>query len=238
MSLHPALARLLPEVTIPRRVLCVDLGQASDYTAILALHPTKPDPAGAPHYDVAHVERVPLGTRYPVIVRHLTALVAALSAPITIPDARVPGYPTIKVIAPDVQPVVNLIVDYTGVGRPVYDMILEEPTLADIAIPVTIHGGAAVTRSDYGYHVPKRDLASVVQRLLQEGRIHMPASHPMTSALSGELTNFRVTLSPSGRESYGAGAGAEWREGSHDDLVLGLALGCWYAESVVEVNIW
>lgn len=236
MSLHPALARLLPETATPRRVLCVDLGQANDYTAIIAVHPTRTAAGEPPHYDVAHIERVPLNTRYPVIVRHLTSLVALLSAPIPVPNVPVPGYETIKVVAPDVIPEVVLVVDYTGVGRPVYDMILEEQTLADISIPVTITGGERVKRDDLGFGVPKRDLASVVQRLLQEGRLHLPVEHPMTAVLTAELGNFRIKISPTGRDTYGAGA--DWREGNHDDLVLSLALGCWYAETVVEVNIW
>jgi hypothetical protein len=49
--------------------------------------------------------------------------------------------------------------------------------------------------------------------------------------LRKELTNFKAKISLSGHDSYGAGSGTdEWREAPHDDLVLSVALGIWYAE--------
>ena len=45
-----------------------------------------------------------------------------------------------------------------------------------------------------------------------------------------ELLAFRVRISQlTGHDSYGAGT--DWRDGgAHDDLVLALACGAWYAE--------
>jgi hypothetical protein len=40
-----------------------------------------------------------------------------------------------------------------------------------------------------------------------------------------ELSNFRVKISASGHDTYDA-----WRESVHDDLVLSVALACWWAE--------
>ena len=40
--------------------------------------------------------------------------------------------------------------------------------------------------------------------------------------------NFRATISLTGRDSYGAGE--DWREGRHDDLVLATAMAAWYGE--------
>jgi hypothetical protein len=39
------------------------------------------------------------------------------------------------------------------------------------------------------------------------------------------MTNFQVKISQTGHDSYGA-----WREGTHDDLLLAVALACWAAE--------
>jgi hypothetical protein len=37
--------------------------------------------------------------------------------------------------------------------------------------------------------------------------------------------NFRVKITTNANDTYEA-----WREGQHDDLVLGLSMACWYAE--------
>jgi hypothetical protein len=47
----------------------------------------------------------------------------------------------------------------------------------------------------------------------------------VVQTLSRELPAFRVTIDPkTAHDSYSA-----WRERNHDDLVLALALPCWYA---------
>jgi hypothetical protein len=40
-----------------------------------------------------------------------------------------------------------------------------------------------------------------------------------------EMANFRVKITAAANETFGV-----WREGQHDDLVLGVALACWWAE--------
>jgi hypothetical protein len=100
-----------------------------------------------------------------------------------------------------------------------------------------ITGGQTVTQTEeqigwvkeIGFHVPKRDLVGVLAILLQSGRIRVAEGLPAAQLLVQELLNFRVTISLSGRDSYGAGE--EWRDGAHDDLVLATALAAWYAEN-------
>ena len=41
-----------------------------------------------------------------------------------------------------------------------------------------------------------------------------------------ELSNFKVKITTKGNDTYEA-----WREGQHDDLVLSVALACWYGEN-------
>jgi hypothetical protein len=115
----------------------------------------------------------------------------------------------------------ELVIDATGVGRPVVDMI-RQAKLEPVAI--TIHGGDAVTFEN-GWRVPKRDLVSIVQVLLQTDRLKFAADLPIVGTLVQELLAFRVKISEAGHDSYGS-----WREGAHDDLVLALACAVWWAE--------
>jgi hypothetical protein len=64
--------------------------------------------------------------------------------------------------------------------------------------------------------------------LLQTRRLRWATSLPEAVTLKAELNNFKAKISLSGHDSYGAGD--DWRENNHDDLVLSVALGCWYGE--------
>lgn len=212
----------------------VDLGQSNDYTSILVI---QPNGAPEPVYNLGHIERVPLHTRYPAIVEHVGKLVSALRRPRSehieneFSAARGEYYRSTPIV-----PDVTVVVDYTGVGRPVADMMVDAKFDCDLVL-VTITGGDTVTIGDGGERrVPKRDLASVIQRVLQEGRLIIPANHPMAQTLATELTGFRVKINLRGHDSYGAGD--DWRSAPHDDLVLGLALACWQAESWQTANVW
>lgn len=154
----------------------------------------------AARYSVRHLERFRIGTPYPEIVHRVTQILAT---------------PPLRLDTP-------LVVDGTGVGRAVVDMF----TVPEHLVRIQITGGSVV-HADRGYvNVPKRDLVGVVQRLFHEDRLKFAASLKLTSVLVAELQNFRVKISETGRDTYGA-----WREGDHDDLVLALALPLWYAES-------
>ena len=67
-----------------------------------------------------------------------------------------------------------LIVDETGVGRPVVEIAQERLTQTGI-IPVMITGGHVVTKQDNGsYHVPKKVLVSALTLVHQTGRLIVP----------------------------------------------------------------
>jgi len=116
----------------------------------------------------------------------------------------------------------TLVVDATGVGAAVIDM-LDGRGLGPV--PVWITAGERAEQAGAGWRVPKRDLVAVVQVLLQTGRLKLAAALPEVAPLAQELRAFRVRYTPAGRDVYGA-----WREGEHDDLVLALALACWWSE--------
>jgi hypothetical protein len=210
----------------PRYVLGLDLGQAQDYTALVVAQPSDANP---PTIDVGHVERLPLGTRYPAVVEHVGAVVNALRRPTHGHDWVGRARKERRPVSPDV----TLVCDYTGVGRPVFDMLVDAGLDCDL-VGVTITAGQTVQRIEelgrtVGMHVPKRVLASAVQVVLHEGRLRIAHGLPQAGILTGELANFRAKIGASGHDSYGAGD--DWREGNHDDLVLALALASWWAES-------
>jgi hypothetical protein len=81
-----------------------------------------------------------------------------------------------------------------------------------------------VTKDNGVTRVPKRNLVSTVQVYLQSGRLKIAGKLPEADTLARELQNFQVKINDNAHDSYGA-----WREGTHDDLVLAVALALWTA---------
>jgi hypothetical protein len=197
-------------------IVGLDLGQAADFTALAVARRSPaldadgrplatPDGRGVPAYAIVHLERYALGTPYPAIVSSVCELVKR---------PELGGNPT-------------LAVDATGCGRPVVDMFISARPAARLH-PVTITAGSEVRRDAWGsggasaYWVPKRDLAGAVQALLQSGRLKVAPALPLAETLRRELANFRVKISAAANETFEA-----WREHSHDDLVLAVAMACY-----------
>lgn len=117
----------------------------------------------------------------------------------------------------------QLIIDRTGCGAPVFDLFVAAG-LDPIGVMIT--GGDQVHQDGNVYRIPKRDLVGVVQSLLQTRRLKFAEALPLLPVLKQELQNFRVKIDPkTAHDSYSA-----WRENQHDDMVLGCALACWWAE--------
>ena len=195
----------------PVHYIGLDLGQAHDHTAIAVLERTEIPLGRSPvtfeqivetRYTFRHLERLPLGMDYPSIVQHVRTLVQrpelALSA-------------------------TTLVVDATGVGRPVVDL-LRRASLPCRVVPVTITAGDKETCESIMWNVPKRDLIAGLMLLFQRGEISICGHLPESETLAAELANMRIKVSLAGHDTYGA-----WREGQHDDLVLAAALACWRA---------
>lgn len=199
----------------PDYLVGVDLGQTSDYTAIcvIEMHTTGEGREAERTYHVRHLDRLPLGTPYPEQVEAVSRVVelvkqqqAANASPWrSDPKPRPP----------------RLIVDQTGVGRPVVDMLRSAGHRNLTA--VTIHGGDTSTSEGLQHRVPKRELVAIVQVLLQTNRLAIAASLPHAQTLSKELLAFKVSFSKTGHDTYGN----DWRENDHDDLVLAVALAVW-----------
>jgi hypothetical protein len=195
----------------------LDLGQSVDYTALAVIQTVIAPPIEVispytrmvtyqpskepPKLHVRHLERFPLGTRYPSIVSAIAQRLPALEE-----DGARP----------------SLVVDKTGVGAPVVDLF-EDAGLRPIAITIT--GGTTPSQDGRGWHVPKRDLISTLQVAFQNHRLKINQDLPTAPTLTNELLNFKVKISTAGNATYEA-----WRESVHDDLVLAVALAVWYAE--------
>jgi hypothetical protein len=185
--------------------LGLDLGQVSDYSALVVLQSADREPSR--HYAGSYLYRWTLGTAYPDIARETARLAS-----------RVAQQPQ----APEVW----LAVDATGVGLPVVDMLRRERMPRVKMVPVMITGGLTESRNGLVWHVPKRNLVGVTQTALQTGRLRVASALPEAATLTQELQNFQMKISlDTGHDSYGA-----WREGTHDDLVLALACALWVGE--------
>lgn len=169
----------------------LDLGQASDYTALSVIE------AKDEQYQVRHLQRFRIGTPYPTIVSDVGKMLATLQD-------------------------TYLVVDGTGVGRPVVDLF----RVAELnPVAITITGGNDVIQVDGGWHVPKRDLVGALAVAFQTSNLKIAGALPEAKTLVDELLNFKVKINlKTAHDSYEA-----WREGIHDDLVLSVAMALWYA---------
>ncbi len=175
----------------------VDLGQSHDYTAVSVVE--RAELRGEWALRLRHLERVELGTPYPDVVARVTAVTQG------------------RALAGRCE----LVVDGTGVGRPVVDLLRRARPGCGI-LPVVVTAGDR-ERCEGGYwRVPKRDLMVRMQVMFQKGELQIARGLKWGPALAAEMTAMQVKVTASGREQYGC-----WREGTHDDLVFAVALACW-----------
>lgn len=178
-----------------------DLGQSNDFSTMTISHRRMVD--NVSHYDVRHLQRFSLGKPYPEIVRDTVAMVQR----------------------PELAPGWKLIVDRTGVGRPVVDMFAEARLRP---VGVTITSGAEAHRDpDDRSHwlVPKLALISNAKVLLQSGRLRFAEGLAHTEDLISEMMSFEMKFTAAANVTF-----ESWREGAHDDLLLGLAVALWVGE--------
>lgn len=198
------------------KLICVDLGDRQDYTAIAVLEviehtmPRNKDIPGSPQqyfdglervYDVVirFLERMPLGGGYPKVIERIKTI------------ANHPIIAGGKFV---------LLVDATGVGVPVIQN-MRENDLKPIGIMIT--GGVTESLTDLGFTVPKRELVSALQLLFQSRRLKIPTEIEYKSEFVEELQNFKVKINEKAHETFGAG-----KEDVHDDLVIAVSMGAWY----------
>lgn len=252
--------RFYPEYA-DRFYVGLDLGQKTDPTALSVLRRLAPPewnpladcgdcPDGALYHAVG-LKRYPLGKPYTEIiddVAHLCRRLAAeprpARAPVTVRDAR--PYDPYDGIRweddPAVRRQVRLVVDASGAGLPNVDLLTREfgryggvPMVA-----ITITGGLQARQADsrrtargtYAHwNVPKRELVSQMDSLLQSDRLRVAAGLEEGATLLRELRAFRVRVTESAHETFSA------REGEHDDTVLAVTLACWASENITRSRL-
>ncbi|KRR10039.1 hypothetical protein CQ12_06025 [Bradyrhizobium jicamae] len=192
-------------------IVAADIGQSVDPTAVCALeHIVRgtgkmiPDEASKvlrqeriESFHVRHLERLPLGTPYPAQIQHVANLLAR--------DPLVGAH---------------FVLDYTGVGRPVFDMF-QRAGLRPHGVLIT--AGFETTSNGTIFHVPKQTLISQLEARLHSGELKIAADIADAGALAEELKDFARKVSESGRVTFNA------RSGSHDDLVLAVAIALFFA---------
>ncbi len=196
----------------------VDLGQKQDFTALCvverlqrrfdAVDPVTWQNLRETTYCLRYLQRVPLGTPYPAVVARVMKLVKN----------------------PKMMGGCEVVVDATGVGGAVLDM-LREAWPGGRLVPVTITGGNAPVPSGAGWNVPKRDLVVGLQVMFEKQEMRIAGNVPESGNFLRELAGMRVKLSASGHDSYGTR-----RRGEHDDLVLAVAIACWWARRPKQCN--
>jgi hypothetical protein len=198
---------------VDRWYVGADLGQSTDPTAICVMNHrvvplerwTRNDKTRTTrqerteHFDVRHLERLPLGMSYPEQIQRVADLLAR---------------PPLTLVKP------KLVIDETGVGRPVGDMF-------DVAglrpHRITITGGLEAINHGVSQHVPKALLIQNLEARAHSGELRIAAAANDAAALRDELKDFRRKISEAGRATYAA------RTGAHDDLVLCVAIALWMA---------
>lgn len=189
-------------------IISADLGQVNDFTAITIIERIAKPPAGweawskremEREHHLRHIERPERGTSYPKIIQRIAELWCS-------PEMQYRDR--------------TVVIDLTGVGRPVWDEM--QLRFKNMMYGITITGGNTVTNEGRIYNVPKRDLISSLQIAFQNKDLKIARGIPEADTLIKELTNFKVKINLNGHDQYEA-----WREGIHDDIVLSAAMGVW-----------
>jgi hypothetical protein len=206
-------------------VVGVELGQVSDVTAIAVvqsltlkflrsetvredgmetIRPVYEGPDGREvrehppvNFALRHLERFPVGSSYTEIRDRVVGLAQNLRGPAVVLDA-------------------------TGVGAAAVSLFRSGSLYVST---VTLVAGDQAAEDGSDYRVPKKDLVSVTQVLLQTGRLKIARTLPHAELLARELVNFRSRAPTQTAESQ-----LDWRERANDDLVLALAIAAWRAE--------
>jgi hypothetical protein len=175
-------------------IVGVDLGKKHDPAAYVILE------SCGDELLIHAAERVPLGTPYPEVVEIVRKVVRS----------------------PRLWKRCSAVVDASGVGEPVVDM-MRKADLGCALTAVTITGG---TRTQAGSgagrrNVTKFDLMEGLQLALENKTLKIAKKMKHAGSLVKELLDVRMRANGS--------MGAEG-PGQHDDLVMAVALACWRAK--------
>jgi len=187
----------------------VDLGKRRDFSAIAVVERVWEQSSvetflrtsidGEWWFRVRMLERLRLGTPYPDVVRRVN---------------EVAGHRMVAMGR-------SVVVDGTGVGNPVVDLLRQ--ALNCQIMPVMITGGDKPTTglADGYESVPRSVLLTNMQVLVQQGRLRVASTCREAGTLRREMTGLKLN-----------GRGSE----AHDDLALAGALALWKARAGVVIK--
>jgi len=196
----------------------LDLGQMQDHSALAVVerdeifvgemdHATYERPR-VRRFRVRYLERLALGTYHPTVVERVRQVVRQ-------------------------RPLMSrctLVMDATGVGAPVLDL-MRVAGLGCGIVPVNLTGGERESQSGGIWDVPKQALISGLLLMLEKKELALSMRVAAALVLDKELAGMEARVSRSGHFTFGA------REGEHDDVVMAAALACWRARWKSE-GIW
>lgn len=186
---------------LPDFLIGVDLGQSADFSTNTISQRSVVD--GVSHYGVVHLQRYELGLAYPRIVEDIVKMTKT----------------------PQLAGNYLLVVDRTGVGRPVFDMF-RDAKLKPIGISISAGQEAHQDPDDrMTWTVPKVALVSCAKVLLQSERLKFAKGLPNVEDLIEEMLSFEMKFTAAQNITMEA-----WRTGTHDDLLLGLCVALWFGE--------
>jgi hypothetical protein len=195
---------------MPNFFVGLDLGQVSEPSAVAIVEKRRtPGKDEINCFSVRHLERFPAGTPFPSIASTLATMFRS---------EKLNGG--------------TLIVDITAAGQPVLRLLKRAEIKAQI-VPVYLTSGHKSTFESGCWLVPKIELISTIQVLLQERRLKVAESLPDSNTLVRELTNFRMKVALASADQLPA-----WREGAFDDLVFAVGMATWQVERCRQFRIW
>ena len=150
----------------------------------------------------AENNRLSLGTPYPEIVRHIQSLITVAA----------------------IDSMITLVVDKTGVGGPIVDYFREEK-LRPCGISIT-SGKAASGNRGGDWNVPRDDLVTQTQFIVDMSRIGIAKSIPLALDLVEELAHFKPSSNTKAKK-----ASHPFSQRHHDDLAMSTMLALWHAEN-------
>jgi hypothetical protein len=201
-----------PPHQAPERDFLVGLsvGQGAQPTGVAVLERLAPEPARrGRRYACRYLRRwLPPATAYPTLVSTLAAMLR---------DTALTGHDLVVEAGPGVQAVVAY---------------LRKHRLPARIRPVEVKASAEDGYVDGIWRVAKASVIETTRQVLQEGRMvfddRMPpavaASTPSAQTLYQALWAYPYNKTPAANHAFAS------REGADDDLILAVALACWFGE--------
>jgi hypothetical protein len=113
--------------------------------------------------------------------------------------------------------------------------MLRKAKVGASVVPMFVTSGESSSSEERGgWLVPRQELAATLQVLLQSRRLRVAPALPESAMLVRELAAFQLKVSAAAKEELDA-----WREGTHDDLVLAVAVAAWLGEHAMRrLVVW